>query len=86
MAKIITIGNHKGGVGKTTTAASLGHGLTMRKKTVLLLDLDAQAQLASVLNIQQSDAVYELLVSTRTTYDQLMVKTGRPKLWLIPGS
>jgi chromosome partitioning protein len=86
MAKIITIGNHKGGVGKTTTAASLGHGLALRGKAVLLVDLDAQAQLASVLNMKQDNAVYELLVSTRTTYDQLMVKTGRPKLWLIPGS
>lgn len=83
---IITIGNHKGGVGKTTTAASIGHGLALRGNTVLLIDMDAQAQLASVLNMEKKPAAYEFLVSTVTTYDQVMQKTGRDKLWLIPSS
>jgi chromosome partitioning protein len=86
MAKIITIGNHKGGVGKTTTAASLAHGLTMRKKTVLLLDLDAQAQLATLLNIEKEPAASDFIATNRITYDQVMKKTGRANLWLIPGN
>jgi chromosome partitioning protein len=86
MTKIITIGNHKGGVGKTTTAASLGHGLALRGKTVLLLDLDAQAQLASVLSIDKEPAASDFLATARITYDQVMKKTGRKNLWLIPGS
>lgn len=45
--KIIAIASHKGGVGKTTTAATLGSLLSMRLQRVLLVDLDAQRNLTS---------------------------------------
>ena len=44
-AKIISIINQKGGVGKTTTALNLGIGLARRNKTVLLVDADSQGSL-----------------------------------------
>ena len=47
MSKIIAISCHKGGVGKTTTAAALGGILADRGKKVLLVDLDAQMNLTS---------------------------------------
>ena len=43
--KIITVANQKGGVGKTTTALSIGAALAYQEKRVLLMDLDIQCNL-----------------------------------------
>ncbi len=48
-AKVITIANHKGGVGKTTSTASIGARLAILGKRVLLIDLDAQQNLSFTL-------------------------------------
>lgn len=42
--KIIAIASHKGGVGKTTTAATIGSLLSSQGKKTLLVDLDAQKE------------------------------------------
>lgn len=47
MRKIITIGNRKGGVGKTTTAAAMASCLQKKNFRVLLIDLDSQCNLSS---------------------------------------
>jgi len=51
MNKIISISNHKGGVGKTTSAINIGAGLNLLKKKVLLIDLDPQANLSQSLGL-----------------------------------
>lgn len=56
--KIISIVNQKGGVGKTTTVANLGAGLTQQGYKVLFLDLDAQCNLT---DIYQMNAKYSIL-------------------------
>jgi chromosome partitioning protein len=53
---IMSISNHKGGVGKTTSAISIGAGLNKLGKRVLLIDLDPQANLSQSLGIVEPDS------------------------------
>jgi len=54
--RIVAILNMKGGVGKTTTTANLGHGLARQGRRVLLVDLDAQANLTTWLGAEEAPA------------------------------
>jgi chromosome partitioning protein len=51
MSKVISISNHKGGVGKTTSAINIGAGLNKLGKKILLIDLDPQANLSQSLGL-----------------------------------
>lgn len=51
MSKVISISNHKGGVGKTTSAINIGAGLNKLGKKILLIDLDPQANLSQSLGV-----------------------------------
>jgi len=55
MNKVISISNHKGGVGKTTSAINIGAGLNILGKKVLLVDLDPQANLSQSLNLTDQE-------------------------------
>lgn len=52
MTYIIAIANQKGGVAKTTTAVSLGGALALLGKEVLMVDLDAQADLTLAMGVE----------------------------------
>ncbi|MEN7550435.1 ParA family protein [Rapidithrix thailandica] len=53
--KIISIVNHKGGVGKTTTTISLGKALAMNGQRVLLVDMDSQGNLSQGLGVDEPE-------------------------------
>ena len=55
MSKVISISNHKGGVGKTTSAINIGAGLNKLGKKILLIDLDPQANLSQSLGLIDQD-------------------------------
>src|SRR3989338_4300205 len=57
MAKIISIVNQKGGVGKTTTAINLASFLAFMGKRVLIVDIDPQANATSGLGINHREVV-----------------------------
>jgi len=62
MSKVITLSNHKGGVGKTTSALNIGAGLNLLGKKVLLIDLDPQANLSQSLGmVNQEQTIYGAL-------------------------
>lgn len=59
---VISIANHKGGVGKTTTTVSLAAGLARSGYKVLLLDLDPQANATFSLGLTKQDkTIYQVL-------------------------
>ena len=88
--KVICIANQKGGVGKTTTAVSLAHGLSQKGRRVLLIDLDPQGQSATALGRSPEPGVFYLLTMgttpQETTFVQSWIRSsGRQGLYLLPG-
>lgn len=63
MAKVISVSNQKGGVGKTTTSLALATGLQVKGYRVLAIDMDPQANFTFSLGGEGDDGptVYELL-------------------------
>lgn len=83
MRQTISIVNHKGGVGKTTSVSSLGVALTRMGKRVLLVDLDAQGNLTDTLTQTPGDrSIYDSL----RTLETLPVVNIREGLDLCPSS
>lgn len=81
-AKIISFANHKGGVGKTTTTASMGSILASKGYKVLLVDLDAQANLtSSLLKKEVSTTIYDGLKSQSSTSLYIYIRYVRISVW-----
>lgn len=82
-SKTYSIVNQKGGVGKTATSVSLGAGLALNKKRVLLIDLDAQQNLTYSLTQKEFDkGIYDSLVKG----EPLTIVNVRENLDIIPAT
>lgn len=86
MAKILTVINQKGGVGKTTTAHAIGAWLQKEKKQkVLFVDLDQQGNLTYSLDASHSD--YDVLEVLRTgKLDPSKIQNTAAGFQVIPSS
>lgn len=88
MARIYTLVNQKGGVGKTTTAINLGANLGLAGQRVLLVDLDPQANATSSLGIAKSSVrrgTYECLLSGADPLEAVLHSPSM-QLSLLPSS
>lgn len=88
MAKIISICNQKGGVGKTSTAVSLASGLALEGRKVLLIDLDPQANATSGVGIDKTQvktSIYNAILDEKPL-SELILETQVPNLYLIPSN
>ena len=85
MTKIIAIANHKGGVGKTTSVACIGEALSRKGKRVLLIDLDAQANLTGFFlsDEDESENIYEAMTGRSAA---LPIREVKERLYLVPSS
>ncbi|MBP7005898.1 ParA family protein [Patescibacteria group bacterium] len=88
MARLISIVNQKGGVGKTTTAVNVGAYLAELGKFVLIVDLDPQANATSGLGIDHRSlerGVYESILSQASMRD-VVLPTGHELLRVAPAT
>lgn len=81
MGRIVAVTNLKGGIGKTTTVVNLGAGLALKGARVLLVDVDAQGNLAMALGARPRRTLYEVLVDGARAADCLT--PVRPNLDLL---
>ena len=85
MTRIIAIANHKGGVGKTTSAASIGSCLAGKGFKTLLIDLDGQANLTSYFFLEEDEdrnSVFDTLVNDTA----LPIYSIKENLDMVPSS
>ncbi len=88
-ARIIAMANQKGGVGKTTSTINLGAALAEYGRRVLLVDFDPQGALSVGLGVNPHNldvSIYNLLMDSDCTIDDILIKTNVAGLHLLPAN
>ncbi len=89
MGEVITFTSGKGGVGKTTTTANVGVGLSLLDKKVVLVDTDIGLRNLDVVMGLENRILYNLvdILCGRCRMRQALIRDKRyPNLWIIPSS
>ncbi len=88
MAKIISLANQKGGVGKTTTAVNIGAGLGASEVSTLLIDVDPQSNATQGCGVDYKNVdkgIYEILIQEQDI-NSAVLPTEIPFLDVIPSN
>ncbi len=96
-ARIYAVVNRKGGVGKTTTAVTLGHGLARMiegRGHVLIVDLDPQGNVTTSLGLATNGKDMAGVLTGEVPVEEAILQAdrsqangpSRPNLWVLPAS
>ena len=87
-ARVISLCNQKGGVGKTTTTISLAGALAEMGRTVLLVDFDPQGALSAGMAVKSHDVptIYDAMIGREKDIRQLIQPTKTPGIHVIPAN